>query len=67
MIEGESRFLSEETMMQAVEFGHKAVRDLCLGISAWVDAIGKPKKTDTLSSLPEGLQERVDEIFADQV
>lgn len=31
MIEGESDFVGEEEMMRAIEVGHAAVRDLCLG------------------------------------
>ena len=31
MIEGESDFVAEEDMMRAIEVGHAAVRDLCLG------------------------------------
>lgn len=31
MIEGESDFVGEEDMMRAIEIGHAAVRDLCLG------------------------------------
>lgn len=31
MIEGESDFVGEEDMMRAIEVGHAAVRDLCLG------------------------------------
>ena len=31
MIEGESDFVGEEQMMRAIEVGHAAVRDLCLG------------------------------------
>lgn len=33
MIEGESDFVGEEDMMRAIEVGHAAVRDLCLGES----------------------------------
>lgn len=31
MIEGESDFIDEEDMMRAIEVGHAAVKDLCLG------------------------------------
>ena len=38
MIEGESDFVAEEDMMRAIEVGHSAVRDLCLGeLSAFLN------------------------------
>ncbi|CAM9488034.1 unnamed protein product [Ectocarpus sp. 6 AP-2014] len=67
MIEGESDFVCEEDMMRAIEVGHAAVRDLCLGIEEWSEVAGKEKKTDTLRLPPEGLDEIMERDFQDKV
>eukprot|EP00904_Undaria_pinnatifida_P002993 jgi/Undpi1/12695/HiC_scaffold_6.g02363.m1 len=67
MIEGESDFVAEEDMMRAIEVGHSAVRDLCLGIEEWSKTVGKEKKTDTLRLPPDGLKELLATTFQDKV
>ncbi|CAM9982025.1 unnamed protein product [Pylaiella littoralis] len=66
MIEGESDFIGEEDMMRAIEVGHAAVKDLCLGIEEWSEVAGKEKKTDTLRLPPDGLDEIMVRDFQDK-
>lgn len=67
MIEGAADFLPEDKMIQAVQFGHDAIQTLCQGLNALRDAVGVEKKLDTLRVSPEGLQEKIDELYADKV
>lgn len=67
MIEGAADFLPEDIMIQAVQFGHEAIKGLCDGIEELGKIAGKEKKLDTLKPKIEGMQERVDELMTDRV
>ena len=43
MVEGEMKEVSEETMLEAFEVGHEAIKKLCEGQNALVEAFGKPE------------------------
>lgn len=43
MIEGYCDFLSEEQVLEAIEFGHKSIRDICHALAEWQSEIGKKK------------------------
>ena len=66
MIEGAADFLPEETMVEAVTFGHEAIKVLCAGLEDFGKAVGREKKYDTIVHPPEGLQEAVNR-YADDV
>ena len=53
MIEGFADFLTEEQVIDAIETGHKAVREICLGISSWAEKVGKEKKKGTIRRIPQ--------------
>lgn len=61
MIEGYCDFLSEEQILEAIEEGHKAIKEFCRKLSDWQDMVGKPKNLETLR-LPR--KEISDEIHA---
>ena len=63
MVEGAADFLPESVMMEAVQFGHEAIKIQCNGIEELGKVAGKQKKYDTIVPPPEGLQERVDELM----
>lgn len=67
MIEGAADFLPEDIMIQAVQFGHEAIKGFCDGIKELGKIAGKEKKLDTLKPKIEGMQERVDEIMTGRV
>lgn len=67
MIEGAANFLPEATMIEAVKCGHEAIKVLCTGLEALGEVAGKEKKLDTIKVNPEGLKEKVDELFSDRV
>ncbi len=53
MIEGFCDFLTEEEVMQAIETGHKAIQSICHHLDAWAKKIGRPKKKDTIRTIPK--------------
>jgi polyribonucleotide nucleotidyltransferase len=45
MIESGAREVSEETVVQAIEFGHQEIKKICAAISDLAQRCGKPKRT----------------------
>jgi polyribonucleotide nucleotidyltransferase len=45
MIESGAREVSEETVVQAIEFGHQEIKKICAAISDLARKVGKPKRT----------------------
>jgi polyribonucleotide nucleotidyltransferase len=52
MIEGFCDFLTEEQVLEAIEHGQKAIREICHQLNGWREKLGKPKKLDTLRKIP---------------
>jgi polyribonucleotide nucleotidyltransferase len=67
MIEGAAEFLPEKTMMEAVQFGHRAIQVYCQGLQALAEATGVVKNYSTIAKAPESLQARVDELFMGRI
>ncbi len=44
MIESGAREVSEETVVQAIEFGHQEIKKICAAISDLAQKVGKPKR-----------------------
>lgn len=61
MIEGYCDFLTEEQVIEAIDKGHAAIKQICHTLSEWAKTIGKPKKLDTLYQIPEELINQVKE------
>lgn len=59
MIEGFCDFLTEEQVIESIEMGHKAIREICHQLNAWREKVGKPKKLDTLRKIPHDLNTAV--------
>ncbi len=59
MIEGFCDFLTEEQVLDAIETGHKAIKNICHHLSQWRAKVGKPKKTDTLRKIPSEVNNAV--------
>ncbi len=60
MIEGVLDFLTEEQVLQAVEIGHAAIKEICKTIHQWQARIGKKKNISTLRKTPQIV---IDEIL----
>eukprot|EP00581_Thalassiosira_minuscula_P014513 CAMPEP_0183712340 /NCGR_PEP_ID=MMETSP0737-20130205/7488_1 /TAXON_ID=385413 /ORGANISM="Thalassiosira miniscula, Strain CCMP1093" /LENGTH=871 /DNA_ID=CAMNT_0025940935 /DNA_START=904 /DNA_END=3517 /DNA_ORIENTATION=+ len=67
MIEGAADFLPEELMIEAVAFGHEAIKVQCAGLEELGKAVGKEKKYDSIQQPPEGLQSTIDERYAAKI
>jgi len=67
MIEGAADFLTEETMVRAVTFGHDAIKVICEAVEEFGTVAGKEKNFETLIKAPEGLQQVVDDLMTEKV
>lgn len=63
MIEGYADFLSEETVLEAIATGHKAIKTICLALKEWQKEVGKPKNCETLKVLSEELVKKCDNLI----
>lgn len=59
MVEGWSKEISEEDMLQALEFGHEAIKKIVQMQEELVREIGKQKRDYEPASIPEELQKEV--------
>lgn len=62
MIEGFCDFLTEEQILDAIEFGHNAIRKICNGLKKWQKEIGKEKNRSSIHSIEPQAQEDVIKI-----
>ena len=46
MIEGYCDFLTEDQVIEAIEFGHEAIKEICRAQEEFRKKIGKPKMTE---------------------
>lgn len=53
MIEGFCDFLTEEQILEAIDFGHTAIRKFCMALKKWQVEIGKEKNNKSLYTLPK--------------
>lgn len=53
MIEGYCDFLTEEQILEAINFGHEAIKRICAGLLEWQKKVGKTKLKDNYVTLPE--------------
>jgi len=60
MIEGYADFLTEEQILEAIEEGHTAIKQICRALSEWQDMIGKEKNRSTLRLPSEDLYKEVE-------
>lgn len=54
-------------MVKAVEVAHQAVARICNALADWSKEVGKPKKTDTLRTVPLPLKDAVKAAYGDRV
>ncbi|KAK8594049.1 hypothetical protein V6N12_046119 [Hibiscus sabdariffa] len=67
MIEGYCDFLPEEKLLEAVEVGQDAVREICSAVKALVKKCGKPKMLDAIKLPPPELYQLVEKIAGDEL
>lgn len=66
MIEGYCDFLTEEEVLEAIEEGHKAIRQICQGLSDWRNIAGKDKFVAPLLLPPEELLTSIENMMKDK-
>ena len=68
MVESGSKQVSEEEMLEALMFGHEAVKELCMIQEDIIGEIGEDKIEVELANIPEELRQEVnDDIKADMI
>jgi polyribonucleotide nucleotidyltransferase len=65
MVEGEAKEITEAEMVAALNFGHKAARQLIQVQKNVAAEMAKPKRALTSVALPEGLESRVKAMASD--
>lgn len=65
MIEGYCDFLTEVQVLEAIETGHWAIRQICHGLREWQEELGKPKNLSDLRVLPHELLEEVEKMASE--
>ncbi|MCX7983333.1 MAG: polyribonucleotide nucleotidyltransferase [Bacteroidetes bacterium] len=67
MVEGEAKEISENDMLQALRFGHDAIKVLCEAQLEFAANITKPKRTIQQPVLPDGLIDAVKNLAESQL
>ncbi|KAF7015800.1 unnamed protein product [Triticum aestivum] len=67
MIEGFCDFLTEEKLLQAVETGQVAIREICKAIDVLVQTCGKKKMVEAINLPPAELYRHVEDISGDEL
>lgn len=67
MLEGEMREISEADMLEAIKFGHEAIKKICAVIEEMTKACGKPKRPFAPVALPEDLKAFVKSLCYDKL
>jgi polyribonucleotide nucleotidyltransferase len=62
MIEGSCDFLTEDQVLEAIEVGHDAIKEICKGLLKWQKEIGKEKSQKPLFLTPQALLDEVEAI-----
>ena len=67
MVEAGAKEVSEEDMLQALMFGHEAIKELCLFEEEIIDEIGVPKMEYEHLDISEDLKKEVSLLCADKL
>ncbi|HEU4752864.1 MAG TPA: polyribonucleotide nucleotidyltransferase, partial [Armatimonadota bacterium] len=59
MVEAGANQVPEETILEAMRFGHDAVKQICAFLNDWREAVGKPKSEPILKKVDPELVEAV--------
>ena len=67
MVEGESAEISEEEMLQAIEFGHGFIKEIVELENELIREVAKPKMEVPEPELPEGLAQKVETFSGEKI
>ena len=64
MVEGEANEVSEEDMMEALQFGHENIKEFCSTLKEWAKEVGKTKREWVSAAANTTLMQKA-EVYAD--
>ena len=64
MIEGYCDFLTEEQILEAIEEGHNAIKQICEALEEWRKEVGKEKIREHLHILPKKLVAEIQQLVS---
>jgi polyribonucleotide nucleotidyltransferase len=67
MIEGNCDFLTEEQVLEAIEFGHTAIKHICEKLADWNTQVGKEKNRSQLVIPPKELYSAIESIVTHSI
>ncbi|HOV99463.1 MAG TPA: polyribonucleotide nucleotidyltransferase [Bacteroidota bacterium] len=67
MVEGEANEISESEMLDALRFGHDAIKKICQAQLEFAQLINKPKRQIVPTELPDGLLEDVKRLADNRI
>lgn len=67
MVEGQSKEVSEEEMLKAINVGHEAIRQLCLLQRELMDSVKKPKRPVSVVPVDPQLAENVRALATEKI
>lgn len=67
MIEGYCDFLTEEQVIEAIEEGHKAIKEICNHLLDWANMVGKDKEEPVLNLPPEAMLTEIEALIKDRL
>lgn len=62
MIEGYCDFLTEEQVLEAINFGHVAIKQICHGITEFAKQVGKEKNRSTIHVIDPEVKKQVENL-----
>ncbi len=67
MVEGESKEVSEDDLLEAVQFGQKIIDDICDFQAEIIKEFGKPKFEFTIPEIPAEIKEKITELSIEKI
>lgn len=64
MIEGYCNFLPEDTVLEAINYGHEAIKKICHGLNEFGKQVGKKKNRSTLHVIDPDVKKKVEALAA---
>ncbi len=67
MVEGESKYISEEDVLAALKFGHAAIIELVEMQENFAKGVSKPKRAFTKKTIDTGFKSEVESFLSDKI
>lgn len=67
MIEGHCSFLTEEEVLEAIDFGHQSIKVICKTLAAWQQEVGVDKDVSSIQPFPKEVFEIIQQKVNSQI